>query len=144
MIICAALMTEPMPPSVGKVDAKVVRRVFETMDSGSTKSLVAAVAALTPMARQLLVAMVKEQYGGPNKGLLEFEFSMFEMRKLFCSACRVERPDLTTIKTAMGALTDTPFVSFDEHSNTYRLHMDLQVAQQAVENDAGLQCLSPD
>lgn len=127
----------------GKVDARVVRRVFETLGNGSNASLVEAFATLTPVAQQLLVAMVKGKYGDPTKRQLEHEFSMAEVRKLYCLACRVERPDQATIKVVMEQLTDTPFVSFDEHSNSYRLHIDLQIAQQAVASDAGLQCLSP-
>jgi hypothetical protein len=85
--------------------------------------------------------MVKQQHGARGGGPShECIFTELDVRKLYCDAFRVDRPDFTAIKTAMGALCDTPFVAWD--ADKYVLKADLAVVQQALPSDASLAAIS--
>lgn len=80
-----------------------------------SKRTVATFGGLTPAARQLLEALVATQRVG--------QWTHSEIRRIYCAALHVERPDAGVVQALVGALVDAGFLT-DLGGRNYALAKD--------------------
>ena len=124
------------PSACPKVSLSVIRHVLDGWSS--TKGSLASVTALSPQARLLLVALYQHKLRSPQPQ--HYVFADKDVRAVFCSVFRVDRPDSGQLRSLLGNLLDTPFVR-SEGQGTYKIELDEAVVAQLAQTDQGVNML---
>jgi Cdc6-like AAA superfamily ATPase len=88
----------------GKITFKLMRDAVEGW--GSSKDTLNCIAGLTPQARVLLIGMARESEKNSSD-----EFGLSDIRKIYCHLFQQERPESGVLRSLIGQLLDTPFLS---------------------------------
>ena len=119
--------------ATGKVTMGIMKQMMDGW--GSTKQTMSAVSGLTPQARLLLVGLARKRESSDDP--TAWEFSDLDARQIFCTIRKQERPESGLVRTLLGSLLDTPFVT-SAASGKYQINVDQVLLDQAIETDAQL------